>query len=123
MTIDLANPLTYLVGLAILSGLAAIFIWVGKVDSDRASFNEFMKEVKDELKSIREHVAQIFQRLPEPAATAASPLELTDFGHAISGVAGAKQIARRLSEQLREEVAGKADFEIQAFCENYIKTE
>ena len=95
--------------------------WKGSVDKDRTSFSDFMARIENKFDEINKNIIEIFKKLPEQAAIGASPLELTDFGHAISEIAGAKQIAKRLSEQLREELAGKADFEIQAACENYMK--
>lgn len=115
------HPIIILIILAIGTAVFYIGRWVGDVNSDGKSFKEFMTRIENKFDEINKHIIEIFKKLPEQAATGTSPLELTDFGHAISEIAGAKQIAKRLSEQLREELAGKADFEIQAACENYMK--
>ena len=106
------HPIIILIILAIGTAVFYIGRWVGDVNSDGKSFKEFMTRIENKFDEINKHIIEIFKKLPEQAATGASPLELTDFGHAISEIAGAKQIAKRLSEQLREELAGKADFEI-----------
>ena len=38
--------------------------WKGKVDSDRASFKEFMTGIKDDLAQIRSDINRIVERLP-----------------------------------------------------------
>ena len=115
------DALSIIVILAIAGVVVRLIIWYANVNSDRSSFKEFMTGIENKLEEINKHIIEIFKKLPEQATAGASPLELTDFGHAISEIAGAKKIAKRLSEQLREELAGKADFEIQAACEDYMK--
>ena len=76
-----ANPLFWIASLSLLSVAAgAIFAfgrWKGRVDSDRASFKEFMTEVRNDIK-------EILRRLPSLTVDAHSPLRLADLGKPIS---------------------------------------
>ena len=82
----LANPVAWVAALSLLSMVAgaafAFGTWKGKVDSDRASFKVFMKEVRDDIK-------EILGRLPSPTVADGSPLQLTDCGKSISERLGA----------------------------------
>ena len=75
------NPLFWITFMSLLPVAAgAIFAfgqWKGKVDSDRASFKEFMEEVRSDLK-------EILRRLPSRTLTDGSPPLLTDLGRSIS---------------------------------------
>ena len=51
--------------------------WYGSVNTDRANFKEFMKEVREDLK-------KILQRLPERTTASSSPVTLTDYGKTIA---------------------------------------
>lgn len=74
----LANPVAWVASLSVVAGVAfALGTWKGKVDSDRASFKEFMREVRDDIK-------EILGRLPSPTVTDASPLPLTACGRPAS---------------------------------------
>ncbi len=75
-------------GLSIIGGVVVGAFrfggWVGRVDSDRTAFKEFMTEM-------RRDIAEILLRLsPTPTATAASPIQLTDFGREISRELGVR---------------------------------
>ena len=89
--------------------------WVGAVNSDRKSFNEFMKE-------IREKIDSILDRLPPRRIFAqASPLQLTKFGKDISACADGRNLGEELANKLVQQVGGKEAYEIQEFSEKYMK--
>ena len=116
----LANPVAWVASLSLLSvvvGAAFAFgTWKGKVDSDRASFKEFMKEVRDDIK-------EILGRLPSPTMTDGSPLQLTDCGRSISERLGAAGLAQELAPLLQAQVEGKVPYEIQEKCFDYVRHE
>lgn len=93
--------------------------WKGEVNSDRKSFKEFMKEVRDKLDRIFDRI----DRLPQPLIYGRSPLELTDYGKELSDLIKARKIAERLSAKAKvlDDVAGLPNYEIQAFCQDYLK--
>ena len=116
----LANPVAWVAILSMLSvvvgGAFAFGTWKGKVDSDRASFEEFMKEVRDDIK-------EILGRLPSPTVTDASPLQLTDCGKSISERLGAVALAQGLAPRLQAQIEGKTPYEIQEKCFDYVRHE
>ena len=115
-----ANPLFLIAFLSLLSVAAgAIFafgLWKGKVDSDRASFKEFMKEVRNDIK-------EILRRLPSHTLAGGSPLRLTDLGKSISERLGAPALAQNLAPLLQERIEKKTPYEIQEMCFDYIRHE
>ena len=87
--------------------------WVGAVNSDRTSFNEFMKEIRDDVK-------KILDRLPSQAVSSGSPLQLTELGRTISARIGGLSIAEELAAKMREQAGGKQAYEIQEICFDYV---
>ena len=115
-----ANPLFWVAFVSLLSVAAgAIFAfgqWKGKVDSDRASFKEFMTEVRNDIK-------EILRRLPSHTLAGSSPLRLTDLGKSISERLDAPALAQDLAPLLQERIKGKTPYEIQEMCFDYIRHE
>ena len=113
-----ANPMAWVAVLSLLSVAAgAIFafgLWKGRVDSDRASFKEFMKEVRDDIK-------QILGRLPSHTLTGGSPLQLTSLGGSISKRIGAAALAQDLVPFLQPQTEGRTPYEIQEKCFDYVR--
>lgn len=114
------NPLfwiAFLPPLAVAAGTIFAFgLWKGKVDSDRASFKEFMKEVRNDIK-------EILRRLPSRTLAGGSPLRLTDLGKSISERLGTPVLAQGLAPLLQERIEGKTPYEIQEMCFDYIRHE
>ena len=100
----------------VVGGAFAFGTWKGKVDSDRASFKEFMNEVRDDIK-------EMLGRLPSPTVTDASPLQLTDCGKSISERLGAADLAQGLAPLLQAQIEGKTPYEIQERCFDYVRHE
>lgn len=90
--------------------------WKGAVDSDRTSFNEFMSEIRADIK-------RILERLPRQTEGTASPIRLTELGQKVSTEIGAIALATELVAQLRPRVAGKEAFEIQEECLKFVERE
>ena len=120
-----AGTSTY-VWIGIVAGLVGVLVtllalmfkfgdWHGKVNSDRSSFKEFMKEVRDDIK-------EILQRLPNPPLSASSPLRLTDFGEKIAHNISAGEWADQIVEEVSKEVIGKSPYEIQEFCFTHVQS-
>ena len=68
------NPATW--ALAVVGAIFAAGGWFVAVNSDRKSFREVMKEVKDDIKEVRKDIKKIFQLLPPKAVYSGSPLQL-----------------------------------------------
>ena len=113
-------------------------IWIGKVNTDRSSFKEFMSEVRQDLNQnrkdmnqsrqdmnqfrqdmteIREKLYGILERLPLPPGVApGSPIRLTDFGKKVSASLSIGEWAADHAERLRNDASGKREFEIFEMC-------
>ena len=91
--------------------------WRSRVDADRESFGEFMREM-------RGMVNQILNRLPQPSPlSSASPLRLNDLGEKVSSQAGGKDWAVDHAEDVRKDTAGMSPYDIQEHCFEYVKDE
>ena len=88
--------------------------WVGKVDAT-------LDHIKSDISKIQEAVQKIFLKL-EKVDDSGSPRVLTDLGKKVSREINAAQWAERLcrSGQLRKEVEGKTDYQIQEFCFDFV---
>lgn len=97
--------------------LAGILIgtgmWIGAVNSDRTTFKAFMKEVRDDIKTI-------LGRLPSPAETKQSPLRLNDLGRTVSRAINADVWADKILPDVAERLKGSEAFEIEDFCFMYV---
>ena len=106
--------------LAILSLVFVIGKWVGGINEHRNTINttlsDFMSEMLEDIKSI-------LRRLPRTTIASSSPLSLTDFGQDISQALDAKAWARRTADEVRDELAGKQDYEVQDFCFDYVRNQ
>lgn len=102
----LETPLIVPVVVGAIAVLITIGIWIGKVNSDRKSFKDFIKEVRGKLDTI-------LQFIGPQIATAISPIQLTDLGRKVSEAIEAKEWASELAEQLADEAKGKDAYEIQ----------
>ena len=68
------NPLVWIIcGVAVAGALLKAGMWISGVNSDRASFKEFMRRVEDKLDKISD-------RLPAQTVSSSSPIQLTDLG-------------------------------------------
>ena len=104
---------------AIVAALAAFWYianWHGKVNTDREMFKTFMQDVKDKID-------QIFDRLPTPATTSMSPVQLTDLGKQVSEDADAKAWVAEHVADVREQTEGMSPYDIQQFCFGYVSME
>ena len=119
------NPLTWIatftIATASFAGFVKAVLWFGKLHNGEKDFRKFVGEIKDEITDIRTHITEIFKRLPEPAATGASPLQLTEFGHKLSKKLKAEGWAAELAPKLSSKVAGKQPFQIDEYAENYVR--
>jgi len=62
------SPLIVVAGLAAASALTCIVIWVGRVNSDRNAFIEFMQEIRNDIKEIRTSINAIAESIAHGAS-------------------------------------------------------
>ena len=109
----LSTPLIVTAAIAIATLLVSIGIWVGRVNEGRGEVKKFMEEIRDDIK-------KIFRALPGSTVTSASPLRLTDLGETISERLNASQWANHLVQELRPQIEGRNQYQIQEFCQGYV---
>ena len=105
-----------LVVIAAVTAVGKLIYWMGEVNADRKGINEFMKEIRDDIK-------KILRRLPAPTIKSSSPIQLTELGRSISDELHARDWVERIAPSLTERVKGKRPFEIQNFCFDYVRDE
>ena len=86
-----ANPMVW-IGLPSLSAVVFGLVfglgrWKGKVDSDRASFKEFMTGIKGDLAEIRSDINRIVERLPSGPLARGKPASADGVGQGDIGPA------------------------------------
>lgn len=108
------NPLWITVGLTSATILVTSGIWIGRVNSDRKNFKDFMREVREKLD-------RIFERLPSTPQiiSATSPLRLTDFGETLAKELDTSTWVEQLVPRVRENVKDLPAYAIQEYCFNY----
>ena len=97
--------------------------WEGSVTAKIESFEKFAKDVREELREIRDDVKKIFERLPAQATASESPVPLTDLGKKISKEIEAPKWVEQVISSLVPQVNGKGHYDIQEFCFEYVKGE
>lgn len=110
----LDSPLIVVAGIAVISALVTIGIWVGRVNSDRDNFKHFMQEVRDDIK-------KILARLPAPSIEHGSPLRLTKIGKRITEQLDGKIWARKIAGRIAAEAKGRPNYEVQELCFDFVR--
>ena len=120
----LENPAGFVVvGIAVISTISAIVIlifksggWFTSVNTDRANFKDFMREIREDIKNI-------LNALPPPVVSSSSPLQLTKSGWEVSRKIDATAWARKVAPNWIDKVKGKEPFEIQDYCFENVERE
>ena len=102
--------------IAVIGAILATGIWIGKVNSDRKSFREFMQKME---KDIRE----IFERLPARAVIEDSPLRLSVLGDTITKELNARGWAAEVAKTLAPAITTKTQYHVQEICFWYVENE
>ena len=109
-------PSVIIVLIAIGTGIFKTGKWVGSVNSDSATFKDFINEVRDDIK-------KILDRLPAKVVASGSPIRLTDLGNQVSEKIDAKNLAGEHAQKVFNKVKDSAPYEIQEYCMEYVKEE
>ncbi len=98
--------------------------WVGNFNSDRKSFEEFMKRVEEKIEKINDKLEKIFHSLPnEPLEKRTSPISLADYGKKPSQEIGASEISDMELTNATEQVKDFNAYQIQEYCFEFAKNE
>lgn len=58
------KPITYAVLLGVMGSLVSIGIWIGRINSFKASVDNTLVEIKESISSIQDSIEKILIRLP-----------------------------------------------------------
>ena len=95
--------------------------WQGEVDSDRASMEEFIAEVKTDIRAVRNQISKLVGLIPPAVAQTASPLQLTDLGQAIATKLNADEWARKNLANVKKRMNSSNPYDIQQTCFDFVK--
>lgn len=98
-------PSVILVLIALGTLIFKVGKWVGSVNSDSATFKDFINEVRDDIK-------KILDRLPAKAVASGSPIRLTDLGKRVSEKIDAKNLAEEHAHKVFDKVKDNPPYEI-----------
>ncbi|MCY4186216.1 MAG: hypothetical protein OXC82_11790 [Rhodobacteraceae bacterium] len=122
-------PYFALIGTAIVlgNGLISIGIWIGNVNSDRNSFKEFMREIREDIKKLGKRLAKLSDditviKTQKSVLKTGSLISLTEFGKKISEEIGAKDFAQKEAKEFfrLDAIQSKNVYDIQRFSLEYI---
>ena len=109
-----------IVGLAVIGTVWKFGAWYGAVNSDRESFKDFTKEIRNELKAIHTEIKRIFEKMPSSTVETKSPVTLTELGETVSKSVNAPQWAAEQASTLLRDAFGKAEFEVFDLCVEHV---
>lgn len=117
----LSTPLIVTASLAVILAAVKFIRWTATVDLKLDQFSDFTKEVRQDIKKVRQEIKQIFLRLPPPPVAGDSPLQLTDFGERMADFMKVKSWVSDVAPSLRGEVTGKRPFEVDEFSRSFVQ--
>lgn len=109
-----SGGLTIVIGAVIAS--FRIGGWVRGVNSDRSDFKDFTKEIRADIKEI------LLRLSTTPTATAASPIQLTEFGQQISRELDVKAWAGAQAHALLGRSRRLLEHEIYDLCIDHVQS-
>ena len=103
--------------------LFRVGMWVGAVNTDRESFKDFTRAVRDDIQELQRDIKTLLRRRGSPTISSGSPLRLTKIGKRISEALNVPVTAETLALSLKPRVSGKLPYDVQEFCFEYIRDE
>ena len=100
--------------LALIVAVFKFANWYGEVNSDRKRFDQFMEEVRIDIKNI-------FDRLPPSSTTNVSPIRLSEPGERISKDIDAKAWAEEEAQKLIGQSRGMTPYQVQELSFEHAK--
>lgn len=119
----LHHPATYIVALVgVITLVFYVGRWGGRMNHYKEMTLRFMGQIRQDVDELRSDIKNILGQIQTgPAVEGRSPLQLTEFGQAISQMLGTSKWAETIAEQLRVEVKDKEPYEIQDFAYDYVR--
>ncbi len=114
MPANWAPALSVIVLLALIAAVFKFGNWYGEVNSDWKGFDQFMKEIRIDIKNI-------LDRLPLLPTTNASPIRLSEHGERISKDIDAKAWAEEETQKLIGQSKGMTPYQVQELSFDHAK--
>ena len=105
---------------AVLNVLWRLIKWGIKADTSLENFSKFIEETKGDLGKIKSDIGRLLSEAEE-TVKGSSPVSLTEKGDEISKQLDAKSWAADRAPHLYNQVFGKMEHEIYAFCKGYVR--
>lgn len=119
----LDDPAIVLVGIAFGTLLWKTARWTGRLETVDSDFRAFVKKIDNKIEKLGKKISRIDERIPHPRTLeSASPLRLSELGTSISKDMKADEWAARVAQGLAAQVAGKQDFEVDQFSDEYVES-
>ena len=109
-----APALSVIVLLALIAAVFKFGNWYGEVNSDWKGFDQFMEEIRIDIKNI-------LDRLPLLPTTNASPIRLSEHGERISKDIDAKAWAEEETQKLIGQSKGMTPYQVQELSFDHAK--
>ena len=106
--------------ITVITAIAKFSRWSGQVDADRDTFKDLMKEVREDLKNLRQNVDRILGKLGVALIKSSSPTQLTPLGEEVAKDLGAHEWAKEALPLLMEQSLDKAEWEIDQICFDFV---
>lgn len=99
--------------LSVIGGILTAGTWIGKVNTDRKTFRDFMNEVRGDIK-------KILNRLPASTIQRGSPLMLNELGKKVAECLEAHEMVNSIFDDAYQNAQGKPAFDVQQMCFDYV---
>lgn len=124
---DWNDPTLYVKIVGVLVGIVYSSIkvgkWIQRKDSLESNFNQFVEKMDAYMDEIRKDFREIINKLGSNTVAGKSPRKLNELGESISQVLDANTWATRTASEVFSRVEGKHPYEIQKFCEDFLRRE
>ena len=91
------------------------------IDRNLAAFKVFAREIRDDVREVRNDIKSILLHLNPLSVTSGSPLHLTDLGQSISDEMNVPGWAERTAPELMERAQGMTAYKVQEMCFEYVQ--
>lgn len=91
------------------------------IDRNLSAFKEFAREIRDDMREVRNDIKSILLHLEPLPVARGSPLRLTDLGQSISDELNVAGWAERTAPELREKAKGMTAYKVQEMCFKYVQ--
>ena len=90
------------------------------IERNLSAFKEFAREIRDDMREVRNDIKNILLHLDPLPVARGSPLRLTDLGQSISDELNVAGWAERTAPELKKKAKGMTAYKVQEMCFEYV---